>query len=107
MMNDVERRAETPILVPERVQGVRVGRQHPAERARPERCDVRLGKRSEKTFLSASAHVVAAVLLSVVENSEVDARCVKERGQPAADFQGAWVVGGVVSRKPQHIHWAF
>jgi hypothetical protein len=40
MMNHVERRAETPILVSERTQGVRVGRQHPTERARLERCDV-------------------------------------------------------------------
>jgi hypothetical protein len=77
MVNDIERRAETLILIPQRVEAVPIGRHDPLERASLDRRDIRPRQRLKKAFLAGTADVVSTVLLGVVQNAKIDSRAVE------------------------------
>ena len=82
---------------------MRIGGHDALEGTGADGVDVRLRKCLEQPFLTGAAHVVAAVLLRLEEDAEIDVRRVKQGCDLARHRLHARIEGGVVADEPKDV----
>ena len=100
---DAQFRGHLGVLVREGVVRVRVGTDYLLELAVGHRAGVVLDEHLEEPFLAHATHVVAVVLLVLVEDAVGDACGLEQAGERPGDALVALVVGGVVADVPEEL----
>ena len=95
--------AQPWVLLADRVEAVGVGGHDALELAPLEGLDVVLGQHLEEALLPHPADVVAAVALTLVEDSEVDPSSGHDPGDAPREPLHPGIVGGEVTHEPEHI----
>ena len=94
MVHDFEVAAELRVLVLQRVEAVRAGRDYLLDVVTLQRLDVLLRLALEQVLVTDSPRRVAAARLLVAEDAYLDARCVQHSGQSEGALHAALLEGG-------------